>query len=81
MLTTPVVRLSLWAAMAAVAGCVGAGSASPAAQAETVAAAPLTTDAGGGVRQYGTFFYVPALRSPAWISGEDTPVVLLKPPV
>jgi hypothetical protein len=40
----------------------------------------FTNSAGSGVRHYGTFFYVPALRSLAWISGEDTPVVLLKPP-
>ncbi len=44
------------------------------------ASMPDFTSTGGTVRHYGTFFYVPALRSLAWISGEDTPVVLLKPP-
>lgn len=46
----------------------------------TGASMPDFTTTGGTVRHYGTFFYVPALRSLAWISGEDTPVVLLKPP-
>lgn len=46
----------------------------------TGASMPDFTTTAGTVRHYGTFFYVPALRSLAWISGEDTPVVLLKPP-
>lgn len=49
----------------------------------TVAGAPLpdfTTTAGGGVRHYGTFFHVPAIRSLAWISGDSTQVVILRPP-
>ena len=45
------------------------------------AALPNYTDAAGnGARHYGTFFYVPALKSLAWISGESTPVVVLRPP-
>jgi hypothetical protein len=49
----------------------------------TVSGASLpdfTTAHGGIVRHYGTFFYVPALQSFAWISGDSTPVILLKPP-
>lgn len=40
----------------------------------------FTVTAGTGVRHYGTFFYVPAIQSFAWISGESTQVVILKPP-
>ena len=40
-----------------------------------------TTSTGGDVRHYGTFFYVPAIQSMAWISGENTPVVILRPPL
>ncbi len=35
----------------------------------------------GDNRHYGNLFYVPPLRSLAWVSGHTTPVVLLKPPV
>jgi hypothetical protein len=41
---------------------------------------PPYTSTGGTVRHYGTFFYVPAIESLGWISGESTPVVILKPP-
>ncbi len=29
---------------------------------------------------HGTFMYVPAIQSLAWVSGEDTPVVIMRPP-
>lgn len=41
---------------------------------------PNFTTTGGDVRHYGTFFYVPAIQSLAWISGENTPVIILRPP-
>jgi hypothetical protein len=44
------------------------------------AALPDYTTTGGTRRHYGTFFYVPAIQSMAWISGESTRVVILKPP-
>jgi hypothetical protein len=46
----------------------------------TGAAMPSYTTTGGTNPHYGTFFYVPALGSLAWISGESTSVVLIKPP-
>jgi hypothetical protein len=42
--------------------------------------ANYTNTGGNGTRHYGTFFYVPAAQSLAWIAGESTPVVLLRPP-
>lgn len=39
-----------------------------------------STASNDGRRHYGTFFRVPALDCFAWISGESTKVVLLKPP-
>lgn len=43
---------------------------------------PPFTDTGSndGRRHYSTFFYVPALGAFAWISGQDQPVVLVRPP-
>jgi hypothetical protein len=41
---------------------------------------PNFTTTGGTRRHYGTFFYVPAIDSLAWISGESTSVIILKPP-
>jgi hypothetical protein len=49
----------------------------------TVTGAPLpdfTATAGGGVRHYGTFFYVQAIKSLAWISGDSTQVLIMRPP-
>jgi hypothetical protein len=49
----------------------------------TVSGEPLPNyiaTAGGGVRHYGTFFYVPALRSFAWIAGDTHKVILMRPP-
>jgi hypothetical protein len=46
----------------------------------TGATLPNFTDTGDSNRHYGTFFYVPSIQSFAWISGEDTQVILLKPP-
>jgi hypothetical protein len=48
----------------------------------TIAGATLPnfTNTGGTNAHYGTFFYVPALKSLAWISGESNKVILLKPP-
>jgi hypothetical protein len=40
---------------------------------------PNHTTTGGEKPHYGTFFYVPALGSLAWIAGESSPVVVLKP--
>ena len=40
----------------------------------------FTNTAGNSTRHYGTFFYVPALKALAWISGENNPVVLVRPP-
>ena len=40
----------------------------------------FTNTGGNSTRHYGTFFYVPAIQSLAWISGESTKVVILKPP-
>jgi hypothetical protein len=47
----------------------------------TVAGATLPdhTSTGGTKQHYGTFFYVPALRCLAWIAGESSKVILLKP--
>jgi hypothetical protein len=36
--------------------------------------------ASNGARHYGKFIYVPAIQSLAWISGESTQVVILRPP-
>lgn len=44
------------------------------------AAMPNFTVTGDTNRHYGCFFYVPALRCLAWVSGERTPVVLVRPP-
>ena len=41
---------------------------------------PNFTTTGGTVRHYGTFFYVPAIESLAWISGESSSVIILRPP-
>jgi hypothetical protein len=41
----------------------------------------FTNTGGNGTNYYGTFFYVPAIQSLAWISGENTNVVILKPPL
>lgn len=43
---------------------------------------PPFTDTGSndGRRHYSTFFYIPALGVFAWISGEHSPVILLRPP-
>ena len=41
---------------------------------------PNHTAAGGEVSHYGTLFYVPYLQALAWIAGEASPVILLKPP-
>ena len=41
---------------------------------------PNYTTTGGTTRHYGKFFYVPAIKSFAWISGESAQVVILKPP-
>lgn len=43
---------------------------------------PPFTDTGSndGRRHYSTFFYIPALGVFAWISGENNPVILLRPP-
>jgi len=40
---------------------------------------PNHTTTGGEKPHYGTFFYVPALGCLAWIAGESSPVILMKP--
>jgi len=45
------------------------------------AAMPNYTTTGGNVRHYGNFFYVPYLQSLAWVSGESTSVIIMKPPL
>ena len=45
------------------------------------AALPNHTTAGGDNGHYGTLFYVPYLRSMAWIAGETSKVIVLKPPL
>jgi len=49
----------------------------------TVSGAALpnyTNAAGNSTRHYGTFFYVSAIKSLAWVSGESTQVIVLRPP-
>lgn len=41
---------------------------------------PNHTTSGGSTTHYGTFFYVPAIQSLAWIAGEASNVVILRPP-
>ena len=43
------------------------------------AAMPDHTTTGGEKLHYGTFFYVPALGSLAWIAGESSQVIVMKP--
>ena len=45
------------------------------------AALPDHTTTGGDIGHYGTLFYVPYLQSMAWIAGESSNVILLKPPL
>jgi hypothetical protein len=41
----------------------------------------FTTTGNSSVNYYGTFFYVPSIQTLAWISGENTNVIILKPPL